>query len=165
MVGFLVALLISGQVDEIVLGPSTGPIVSSVKVKPGVYTLADMTGSGAIKVGADNITVDFQGATLQSPDTKMGRLETFNGVGLSIQDHKNVTIKNAHIHGFQYNIKVLRSSGIRLENCELSLSRSQRIRTGDSVNEIWLDLRGLDSWRGYGAAAWIEKSSKCTVTG
>ncbi len=165
MVVFLVALLTSSQGDAISLSPSTGPITSSVRIEPGTYTLADMTGSGALKIGADGITIDFQGATLQSPDTKMGRLETFNGVGLLIQNHKNVTIKNAHIHGFQYNVKVLRSSGIRLENCELSKSRAQRIRTGDAVNEIWLDLRSLDSWRGYGAAAWIEKSSKFTVSG
>jgi len=139
--------------------------MSSVRIKPGSYTLPDLTGAGAVQVGADGITIDFQGSTLQSPDMERGRLETFNGIGLAIQDHKNVTIRNAHIHGFQFNIKVLRSSGVKLENCELSLSRSQKILDGGATNEIWLDLRGLDSWRGYGAGAWLEKSSKCSATG
>jgi parallel beta-helix repeat protein len=165
MLGWFVALVITSRDADIALTPSTGPITTSVKIKPGTYTLADKNGSGALTVGADGITIDFQGAVLESPDTSRGRLETFNGVGLLIQDHKGVTIKNAHIHGFQYNLKVLRSSGVRLENCELSGSRSQKIKEGDAVNEVWLDLRGLDSWRTYGAAAWIEKSSQCLVQG
>lgn len=165
MVGCFVAFVCLKQAPEVVLGPATGPISTSVRIKPDTYTLGDTTGSGALTVGADGITIDFQGATLQSPDTRLGRLETFNGIGISIQGHKNVTIKNAHIHGFQYNIRVLKSSNVRLENCELGLSRSQRMLSGDSPNQVWLDVRGLDSWRGYGAAVWVEKSSKCTFTG
>lgn len=158
-------LLISQAAPEISLWPSTGPILTSVRIKPGTYVLPDTGGAGALQIGADGVTIDFQGATLESPEAKSGRLETFNGIGLAIQDHKNITVRNAHIHGFQYNVKVLRSSGVTLENCELGQSRSQKILDGDSPNQIWLDVRGLDSWRGYGAGAWIEKSSGCMVRG
>jgi len=165
MLGCVVAWVISVQDPEITLGPTTGPISTSVRIKPGTYIRADKDGKGALQIGADGVTVDFQGATLESPDARRGRLETFNGVGIFVQGHKNVILRNAHIHGYQYNVKVLRSSAIRLENCELSRSRSQKIMDGEGVHEIWLDLRGLDSWREYGAAAWIEKSAKCAVNG
>ena len=148
---------------DILLTPGMEPITASVKVRSRTYTLADGNGKGAIQIGADGVTIDFQGATLQSPDEPGGRKENFNGVGLMIADHRNVTIRNAHIHGFHVNVEVLRSSGIKLENCEVSDSRSQRMMIGDSPTNVWLDLRGLDSWRSYGAGAWIEKCSKCVV--
>lgn len=156
-------MLISRDLPEIALTRATGPIMTSVRIRPGTYTLGDIDGGGAVRVGADGVTLDFQGATLESPDARRGRLETFNGVGLLVRHHKNVTIKNACIHGFQYNVKVLQSSGVTLENCDLGASRSQKIMDGDSPNQIWLDVRGLDSWRGYGAGAWVEKSSGCFV--
>jgi len=158
----ITAVLLSG---DILLTPGMGPITASVKVRPRTYTLADTNGQGAIQIGADGITIDFQGAILQSPEEPTGRLENFNGIGFAIADHKDVTIKNARIHGFQYNVKILRSSGIKLENCQLCDSRSQRMMIGDSPTNVWLDLRGLESWRQYGAGAWIEKSSKCVISG
>lgn len=147
------------------LTPSTNVINTSVSVKPGVYTLADNQGSGAISINADDIVVDFNGATLQSPSVRSGRLETYNGVGISLNGHRNVTIRNAHIHGFQYNIKAVACTGLILENCEVGQSRSQKIVDNGSINTIWLDLRGLDSWRGYGAGAWLEQCVGSTIKG
>jgi parallel beta-helix repeat protein len=136
-----------------------------VDVKPGIYTLADMKGSGAIQIEADGVTIDFHGATLQSPSEKSGRQETYNGIGVAINGHKKVTIRNAHINGFQYNVKATNCSGLILENCELGQSRSQKIVDNGISNNIWLDLRGFDSWHSYGAGAWLEGCSLSTVKG
>ena len=159
LVPFLTSLVMQTG-GEIVLTQSMDAIRSSVRIKHGDYTLADLKGSGALRVDADNVTIDFQGSTIESPVAKTGRLETFNGIGLSISDHKHVTIRNVKIHGFQFNIKALRCGNLTLENCELGQSRSQKIVDHGTWNAIWLDLRGLESWRSYGAAAWLEE---CTV--
>jgi hypothetical protein len=39
-----------------------------VKIKPGRYFIPDPNGKGAVRIEADSITVDFQGATLASCD-------------------------------------------------------------------------------------------------
>jgi parallel beta-helix repeat protein len=148
---------------QIALSPSSYLIRTSVRVKPGVYMLPDADGRGAVQILADGVTVDFQGATLQSPATAGGLQETFEGIGVSVNGHKNVTIRNAVIHGYQYNLKALNCSGLRIENCALGRSRSQKILVGDSANYIWLVIRDLNAWRGYGAGAWLEGCTASTV--
>jgi len=165
MLVLVCAQALASTTTEITLTPATTSISSSVKIKRGIYTLGDDLGIGAIRVDSDGVTIDFQGATLQSQNAKTGRLETYNGIGLAINGHKNVTILNAHIHGFQYNIKAKQCTGLKLIDCELGQSRSQKIRSGDTTNAIWLDLRGLESWRGYGAGAWLENCTYSVVHG
>jgi len=165
MLACLIVAFVSQTAGESLLTPSTGPILSSLRIKPGTYTLTDMNGSGAVQIGADGVTIDFQGSTIQSPSAWTGRFETFNGIGISVNGHKNVTIRRARVHGFQYNIKALNCQGLKLEDCELSESRSQRILDGQHANQIWLDLRGLDSWRNYGAGAWLEECIDSSILG
>ena len=160
---FLVSAL--SQFQEIELSREMAPIVSSVRIKHGIYTLEDLTGQGALKIGGDNIDVDFQGSTIQSPGYLGGRLDTFNGLGLAIEGRKHVTIRNVHIHGFQYNARALRCSSIHFQNCELGGSRSQRIIDTDLVNPIRLDVQNIESWRTYGAGLLLEKCSNCLVSG
>ena len=153
------------EVPEVVLNRIPPVILSSMKLKPGIYTQPDSTGKGAIQVGADNVVIDFQGGTLQSPSVLSGRMETYNGIGVAINGHKNVTIRRARIHGYQFNIKALKAEGLRIEDCEVGQSRSQRIMEKGSPKQIWLNLRGLDSWRTYGAGVWLEDCLKPIVKG
>jgi len=151
--------------EDLALNRLNSVISSSVKVKPGTYVLGDFTGKGALQIDADDVVVDFQGATLQSPAALTGRMETFNGIGISVNGHKNVTIRRAHIHGFQYNIKALSAEGIRIEDCELGQSRSQKLSEKGSPISTWLDLRGFETWRTYGAGLWLENCQKPIVKG
>lgn len=150
---------------QITLSPATSHIRTSVRVKRGVYTLASKAGEAALQIDADGVTVDFQGATLQSPATAGGRQDAYDGIGIAINGHRNVTVRNAVVHGYQYNIKALKCSGLRLENCEVGQSRSQKIMDGDSVNYIWLVIRDLGVWRTYGSGAWLEDCTGSTVRG
>ncbi|HEY3412006.1 MAG TPA: NosD domain-containing protein [Armatimonadota bacterium] len=149
---------------QIMLTLQTAHIRASVRVKPGVYTLAD-AGKGAVQIEADGVTVDFQGATLQSPATPGGRQEMYEGVGISVNGHRNVTIRNAVVHGYQYNVKALKCSGLKLLDCALGWSRSQKVMDGGSVNYIWLVIRDLNAWKSYGAGAWLEDCTGSTVEG
>ena len=79
-------------------------ITQSVRIKPGTYEFADPEGKGAVRIEADNVTVDFQGATLQSCDIAKAKRDTLKGFGINVQGRKNVTIKNAKVYGYKYNI-------------------------------------------------------------
>lgn len=149
----------------IALTAQTAHIRASVRVNPGVYTLGDKDGKGAVQIEADGVTVDFQGATLQSPATPGGKQETYEGVGISVNGHKNVTIRNAIVHGFQYNVKALNCSALKIEDCALGWSRSQKVMDGGAVNYIWLVIRDLNAWKSYGAGAWLEGCTSSTVKG
>lgn len=58
--------------------------------------------STAITMGADGITLDCNGFTLQSV--------TGSGVGVSIPGRQNTTVKNCSIHGFTYGIHLYSSA-------------------------------------------------------
>jgi parallel beta-helix repeat protein len=128
----------------------------SRKVEPGFYTLAPGATGTVVRVDADNVTIDFQGATIQSPAASTGRADLYGGIGIDIEGHKNVTIKNVHIHGYRFNVRALKCAGLKLVDCELGQSRSQRVMNGDSPVNIFVDIRDLGAWRSYGAGAWIE---------
>jgi len=162
MFALALSLAIATTPKEITLTPATCHITSDARVKKGVYTLDD-SGNGAVQIDADGVTVDFQGSTLQSSKAQTGKLEDFKGLGLTVMGHKDVTVKNAVIHGYQFNIKAYGCQGLKLVNCEVGMCKSQRMLVGDSPRNDWVWLRNLDSWRDYGGAVWLEKCTGAFV--
>ncbi|UCG17788.1 MAG: right-handed parallel beta-helix repeat-containing protein [Phycisphaerales bacterium] len=137
-------------------------IAESCRIKPGVYTVADADNNGVIHVRADDITIDFQQATLRGAGEEAGRDE-LTGMGLSIVGCKNVTIRNARIHGYFFNVHVKDAELVTLERCNASHGFGQRIFRDGKVKNLWLVLRDLNAWRSYGAGFWIENSKACKV--
>jgi hypothetical protein len=81
---------------------SAGMVIDhSITVRPGVYRLAasgDLQ-TPALTIRGENITVDFNGATLLgSPE--QADPDTFAGVGVLIDGGSHVTVKNTVIRGF-----------------------------------------------------------------
>lgn len=138
-------------------------VTESVRIRPGRYRVADPDGRGVLRVKTDGVVIDFQGATLEAGDMKRADLSEAAGVGIAIDGAKNVTIRNAKIHGYFFNIQANAAPGLKLENCDVSYSRAQRIMADGMPIEIWLVLRSLEAWRSYGAGIWIERSDGCTV--
>jgi Right handed beta helix region len=162
-VGILTAAGFTSAAELIALDRDNIAVTQSVRVKPGVYTVKDADGNGVLRVEQDGVDLDFQGATLQSADPRMLDLTRAEGIGIFLDGHKNVTIRNAKVHGYLFNIKALRASGLKVENCDVSYSRAHRIASGGSPIEIWLVLRSLEAWRSYGGGIWIESSPDSTV--
>src|SRR5947208_475570 len=79
---------------------------SSASIQPGKYLVAD-AGGGVLRVQADNVVIDFKGATLRPREDVWHDLDHFEGTGLVVQGRKNVTIKNAHINGYRWNIRIV----------------------------------------------------------
>ena len=145
--------------------PSEGSrtITRSVRIKPGKYELKDPEGKGALRIEADNVTVDMSGAILTSCDVRQARLETLEGIGINVEGRRNVTIRNAKVYGYRFNIRALGCENLRIENCDVSYSRAQRVwESGVPINSM-LALRSIEAWRSYGTGIWIEKSNGSVV--
>lgn len=148
--------------DEITIEKDNIKVTGSVKIKPGTYRVVDSDKNGVLQVEAEGVTVDFQGATLWGVLKDENR-EAFDGIGISVKGCKNVTIKNANVHGFKYNIQVLECNKAVVEGCDVAKSRAMRISKYGKTFESFLELRKLQAWRGYGASIWLEKCTESVV--
>lgn len=84
----------------------------SVQLRPGVYHIRDVTGDGVIQIRGDDITLDGTGVTLIGED--------FQGIGLAMNGHKNLTLRNFHIRGFRYGIQIENASQVVIRNSDIS---------------------------------------------
>ncbi len=167
--------LTAGASLAVAAGPTTitadnTTLSGQVKLQAKAYTVADVDGNGVVRITADNTVVDFSGATLAAtpgPDRNLAKAE---GIGILVEGAKNVTIRNARVHGYAFNILARNAPGLTLEGCDVSFSKAQQIAAGEQPIEIWLVLRDLNAWRSYGAGCWLEKCDgasvrKCRGTG
>lgn len=95
---------------------------------------------GAIRIVGDNITVDFQGATLRgtAPTTPPDRRA---GTGIEVRG-KNVVIKNARVHGYKNGLIAFDSPGIQILDSDFSYNWKQHLRST-------LEREDLSDWMSY----------------
>ena len=153
------------ELPEMALAEGRRVVTESVRIKPGRYELADADGKGAVRVEADDLMIDFQGATLESCDVAKAKRDILVGIGIYVQGRKNVIIKNAKVHGYKYNIQVLDSENIQVQSCDVSYSLGLRVMDHGIAMDNFLGLRSVDAWKSYGAGIWMEKVHKGTVRG
>ena len=153
------------ELPEMVLSQDHRVITESVRIKPGRYELVDAEGKGAVRVEADNVTIDFQDAALESCDVAKAKRDKLVGIGIHVQGRKNVTIKNAKVHGYKYNIQVLDSENVQVQSCDVSYSLGHLVMDHGIALDNFLGLRGLDAWKSSGAGIWMEKVREGTVRG
>lgn len=147
------------------IGLSPGLVITkSVNVVPNERLVVPPgPASNCITVKGDDITIDFGGAFVRGDKDVYHNRENFDGVGLLINGCKNVTIKNGHFEGFRFNIKVVNSENVRIENCGVNFSRAIAMVRDGQVLDTFLNLRDNAAWRTYGAGIWIEGSKNCAV--
>lgn len=149
------------------IGLTPGMTISeSAKILPSERLVAPKGGAApAITIRGNDIVVDFTGSYVRGDKDPFHDRENFEGTGLLIDGCRNVTIKNGHFQAFRWNIRIVNSVNVRLENCDVSMSRALRM-TRDGVGlDTFLNLRDSNVWRTYGAGVWIEKSNDCRLDG
>lgn len=112
----------------------------------------------AVTIRGENITVDFGGATLRgTPESTEPDART--GVGLRIEG-KNVTIRNARIHGYKVALWAKGVKGLKLVDCDLSYNWKQRLKSTREKEDLadWMSYHRneADEWLVYGAAAYLD---------
>ncbi len=116
--------------------PSTVPI----KQVGNVYTFkSDLTNS-CIIIQRDNIVIDGNGFRISS--------FTFNyHTGITLENRKNVTIKNAHINEFSVGIRINNSSNNTVTGNNIKCGSCVRIHNSSSHNQIVGN--NMQSFRGF----------------
>jgi len=148
---------------ELVIKKDNTRITRSARIKPGTYHVEDRDRNGVLRIEADNVVLDFQGAVLASGKRFDENLDRAEGYGVVVAGARNVTIKNARIHGYFVNIQAMKAPGLTLEACDASFSRAHRIRRGPEPVRVWLHLRSIEAWRSYGAGYWLERCDGSTI--
>lgn len=135
-------------------------IMASTRVNPKVYRLANEfedARQAAITIKGDDVTVDFQGATLEgtAPDAEPNERK---GTGIFVAG-RNVVLKNLKIRGYKIGLAAHRAAGLKLENIDASYNWKQRLLSNldreDGADWMSFHQNEKDEWLRYGAAFYL----------
>lgn len=165
-----VVLLLSAHslhAKEIVIDRDDILITESVTVRSGTYRVRDSNGDGVLHVKADHVVLDFAGATLSGAPQEEAP-NTFAGIGISITDSKQVTVRGARIRGFKTAIYARNCEALQIFDADLSGNFRQRLKSTpereDQGDWLWPQKNDQNEWlENYGAAITLDRSKACTV--
>jgi hypothetical protein len=147
-------------------------ITSSATVLKREYEIAnswDETSepSGAVLIAGDNITVDFNGATLRGtsaytdPDKRIG-------CAIEVQG-KNVTIKNVNVHGYKLGLYAQDAPGLKVLDSDFSYNWKQRLKSTPEREDLsdWMSYHQNEKneWLRFGAAMYLRRCDGFEVKG
>ena len=135
-------------------------ITTSARIAPGVYRLPapQSLDSAVIIIRGNNLTVDFEGATLLGSDSTVLPDERA-GVAIRVEGGRNVAIRNARVHGYQ--IGILARGTRNLALIDNDASRNWRPRLFSLVEHEslvdWLShhKNENDEWLRFGAGIYL----------
>jgi len=135
-------------------------ITRSVRVIPRTYRLSAPSSldSAAIVIRGDGITVDFAGATLLGAESD-ALPDQGSGVAIRIEGGRNLTVRNAKIHGYKIGILAEGTRGLTLTNNDASHNWKPRLYSLIEHESLvdWLSYHQNDKneWHRYGAAFYL----------
>lgn len=140
------------------IGSDNLMLTHSVAVTPGEYRVADADGNGVVHIRGQNITVDFQGATLVG-STEGQMPDEFAGVGVVVSDATQVTLKNLSVRGFKVGLLVRGSTQVVIEGCDVSDNWKMHLRSTpqaeDGADWLFGHENDHDEWLRYGAGMYL----------
>ncbi len=145
-------------------------ITQSVRVVPKTYGLAALASldSAVITIKGDDLTVDFQGATLEgmTPDSDPDRAV---GVAIRVEGGRNVRIVNARVRGYRVGIFARGTRELALIDNDVSYTWKPRLFSLIEHESLvdWLSYHHNEQgeWLRYGAAFYLEDVTGGEVRG
>ncbi|MCH7849066.1 MAG: right-handed parallel beta-helix repeat-containing protein [Planctomycetes bacterium] len=131
--------------------------------------IQDNDNNGVIHVVADGITIEFSDEHRELIAVAKGTpWDTLTGIGIRIDGHRNVTIRNAHVHRFKVGIYATNAAGLVLENCDVAGGYQHRLkstpRAEDASDWLWPHDNDNNQWMtNYGAGIYVEDSDGITI--
>ncbi|MHC4590753.1 MAG: right-handed parallel beta-helix repeat-containing protein [Planctomycetota bacterium] len=161
----LVCATANAEPDIVVVDRDNVTITKSCKVRIDRPWIADADGSGVLRITGSDITVDFDGQLLHGAEQSPP--DTFSGTGVWISG-RNITLRGARISGFKAGIHAVATSGLLIEDCNVSGNFRQRLRSTPRREDPsdWLRPHANDDneWlTTYGAGVYLEESSEAKV--
>ncbi|NCI51136.1 hypothetical protein GWC95_14480 [Sediminibacterium roseum] len=145
-------------------------ITSSVTIHANRYALnaPEELQKPLIIIEGSNITVDFNHAVLQGSNDK-SRPDEFYGLAILIKKgSKNITLKNAEVHGYKVAVMADSVQNITIENCDLSYNWRQQLKSNREREDIsdWMSYHKNenDEWLRYGAAIYLKNCTRSFIT-
>lgn len=138
-----------------------------VVIPPGVVLL-DGNKNGVLQVDADSITITFAPDSIlvgadhgQAPDT-------YSGIGIALNGHKDVTIKNARVSGYKIGLQASSAPRLTIDGGDFSNNFRERLRSTpqSEAAEDWLYPHHNDAgeWlNNYGAAIAVKDSTAIVI--
>lgn len=128
------------------IAPTDGMVISENTVfQSGVYYLPN-----GIVIGADNVTLDGNGALL------IGKQR--NGHGVTIERYSGVTIKNLKLRDYEHGIWAHHGSGLTITDCQITATREE------PPNTLFLDI-WLPAESAYGGGILLWEVDESQITG
>jgi parallel beta-helix repeat protein len=90
-------------------------IRGSTALKPGIYTVNDVSADGVIQIAADHVVLDGAGVVIQGTG--------FRGYAIRMNGHSGLTLRNFTIRGFDYGISIENAANVTIENNNVSGNR------------------------------------------
>jgi len=105
-------------------------ITHSVVVRNRVYNLTakDEIQTPVIVISGENVVVDFNGATLRGSNENTPP-DQRKGLAILVENGKNITIKNANIHGYKLAILARNTTGLHITHCNWSYNWKQHLKS------------------------------------
>ena len=151
--------------------PEAGMVIeSSMRIKPGTYLLgADSSlARGVITIRGENITVDFQGATLMGSPRGTAP-DAMQGLAIHVEGGSRVLLKNLRVHGYKVAILADGTDSLQVLDADLSYNYRQRLYSRRDRENLadWLSYHqnDQDEWLRYGAALYLRDCSAPVVRG
>ncbi len=133
----------------------------SCRLSPGKFKIDDARSRGAVRITGRNIEIDFAGVELASTTRKQA---DYQGIGVLVENARDVVIRNARVSGYKYNIVVKNSKRVLLTDCDTTGSLMKPILSRKKYDRRdWLDIFKEKRWRQYGAGIALESSSHCRI--
>jgi parallel beta-helix repeat protein len=114
--------------------------------------------SALITIQGDDVTVDFQGATLQGRDLNADP-DQAQGVAIRVARGRNIRIVNARVHGFKVGLLARGTANLTLLDNDLSDNWKPRLYSLVEHESLvdWLSFHHneQDEWLRYGAAIYL----------
>lgn len=145
-------------------------VTKSITLKRQTYVFPNDNEAGtgaALIIQGDDIVVDFNGATLR------GTAETTEpnvrkGTGIYVEG-KNVTIKNANVHGYKMGLIAKNAPGLKVLDSDFSYNWKQKLGSTlereDGADWMSYHQNEKDEWFRYGAAIYLRDCDGFEVRG
>jgi parallel beta-helix repeat protein len=148
-----------------------GDVLSrSTTIKAGEYHVAapgDENGAGAIHIQGDNLTIDFNNATLLGTPRNV-QPDQRKGVGIQVSG-RNITIKNLKVRGYKVALIARNSPGLKILDSDFSYNWKQHLMSTLEREDLsdWMSFHQneKDEWLRYGAAIYLRGCNDFEVKG
>lgn len=145
-------------------------ITASITVTPKTYNLNGTPGitKPVIIIDGHDIIVDFQKSILQGSNDKT-RPDEFYGLSILIKKgSKNITLKNAVIHGYKVAVLADSIENLTIDHCDLGYNWRQHLQSNLDREDIsdWMSYHKNenDEWLRYGAAIYLKNCTRAVIS-